>query len=88
MPSTLVNTFLPSSSVPHTASPQPQAKSPSSYTLPFIDLDKGHREAVSALVQARHEREEYGEERREGVRKRVKEMSDCCDKADEGPPKA
>ncbi|KDR81042.1 hypothetical protein GALMADRAFT_241665 [Galerina marginata CBS 339.88] len=49
--------------------------SSSSFSIPFIDLDRGHREAVSALVQARTERQELGAERREGVRKRVQEMT-------------
>jgi len=39
-----------------------------------MDFNKRHREAVSALIQARCEREEMGAERREGLRKRVKEM--------------
>ncbi|PPR00107.1 hypothetical protein CVT26_008871 [Gymnopilus dilepis] len=46
-----------------------------SFSVPFLDLDKNHREAVSALQQVRHERKEIGSERREGVRKRVREMT-------------
>ncbi|KAF8194633.1 hypothetical protein BJ912DRAFT_958945 [Pholiota molesta] len=46
--------------------------------LPLIDLSKGHREAVSALVQVRSERAEMGVERREGVRRRVREMHEAA----------
>jgi hypothetical protein len=40
-----------------------------------MDFDKRHRAAVTALVQVRCDREEMGAERREGLRKRVREMS-------------
>ena len=40
---------------------------------------------MSALVQARNEREEMGLERREGLRKRVKEMEMArCEAEDDG----
>ena len=39
----------------------------------FLDLDKTHR-AAAALSEARQEARDIGVERREGMRKRVKEM--------------
>ncbi|PPQ82880.1 hypothetical protein CVT25_009697 [Psilocybe cyanescens] len=84
MPFTIASTFMPTSffvSPTSSSSTSDHPKSPSSnvsstsFTLRFgIDLDKGHREAVSALVQARNERETMGAERREGVRQRVREI--------------
>ncbi|KAH9479154.1 hypothetical protein JR316_0007737 [Psilocybe cubensis] len=57
------------------ATTKPPSSNTNSFPLPFvIDLDKGHREAVSALVEARNERETLGAERREGVRQRVREI--------------
>ncbi|KIM39520.1 hypothetical protein M413DRAFT_447011 [Hebeloma cylindrosporum] len=51
------------------------SSSSTKFSFPFsLDFDKRHREAVSALVQARCDREEMGVERREGLKKRVKEM--------------
>ncbi|KAF8885061.1 hypothetical protein CPB84DRAFT_1964831 [Gymnopilus junonius] len=58
--------------------------SENSFRIPFIDLDKSHREAVSALQQVRSERNEIGPERREGVRKRVRVMS--TDPQAQSPP--
>ncbi|KAF8159202.1 hypothetical protein B0H34DRAFT_393877 [Crassisporium funariophilum] len=55
------------------ASPDPSSSRP--FVLPFaLDLDKSHRAAASALSQARRDARDMGVERREGVRKRVKEM--------------
>lgn len=53
----------------------PTSDSANSFNIPFVDLDKNHREAASALHQVRNERKEIGPERREGVRKRVREMT-------------
>lgn len=42
--------------------------------FPFsLDLDKTHR-AAAALSEARREAQDIGVERREGVRKRIKEV--------------
>ncbi|KAF8962391.1 hypothetical protein BDZ97DRAFT_1824852 [Flammula alnicola] len=64
------------SALSEASSPAGAPSSSSSFSLPFgLDLDKGHRAAVSALVQVRSEREEMGAERREGMKKRVREMT-------------
>ena len=69
-----------SASSPNTSSSSIHHSPPSTSSggfsfFPFnLDFNKRHREAVSALVQARNEREEMGVDRREGLRKRVKEM--------------
>ena len=47
---------------------------PSQSILP--DIYKNHREAVSALSQVRQETRQVGTERREGVRRRVREMAE------------
>jgi hypothetical protein len=47
----------------------------SSFSL-LPDINKNHRVAVSALVEARQERQEIGAERREGVQRRVREMNE------------
>jgi hypothetical protein len=47
------------------------------------DIYKNHREAASALSQVRQETRQVGVERREGVRRRVKEMAEHTD-AEEG----
>jgi len=41
----------------------------------FPDFDKTHRAAAVALSEVRKEARDIGIERREGVRKRVKEMA-------------
>ncbi len=47
----------------------------SSFSL-LPDINKNHRVAVSALVEARQERQDIGAERRESVRRRVREMNE------------
>ena len=47
---------------------------PSQSILP--DIHRNHREAVSALSQVRQETRQVGAERREGVRRRVREMAE------------
>jgi hypothetical protein len=41
----------------------------------LLDYNKRHRAAATALSEARQEARDMGVERREGVRKRVKEMA-------------
>ena len=65
LPYTLASLF-----VPHLSSPYPITSSHS--FLP--DIYRNHREAVSALSQVRQETRQVGVERRDGVRRRVKEM--------------
>jgi hypothetical protein len=74
-----------SAPIPPGAAPTPAAATPAGgLKLPLIDLSKGHREAVSALVQVRSERAEMGVERREGVRRRVKAMNEAAAEARDG----
>lgn len=66
--------------IPPGGEPTPTAATPAGgLKMPLVDLNKGHREAVSALVQVRSEREAMGVERREGVRRRVKEMNEAAE---------
>jgi len=67
LPYTLASLF-----VPHL--PSPNHISSSHSILP--DIYRNHREAVSALSQVRQETRQVGVERREGVRRRVKEMAE------------
>ena len=72
-----------SSSPTHHPTTPPSSSSSGGFSFPFtMDFDKRHREAVSALVQARCDREEMGVERREGLKKRVKEMEMARGSAD------
>jgi len=74
-PSCSYSTNTPSLPSHYPTTPPPSSSSSGGFSFPFtMDFDKRHREAVSALVQARCDREEMGVERREGLRKRVKEM--------------
>lgn len=66
----------PSSSAESSASESTDtAQPPNSFSYAFFDLDRGHRKAASALSQARADREEYGPERRDNMKKRVKDMA-------------
>ena len=72
-----------SSSPTHHPTTPLSSSSSGGFSFPFtMDFDKRHREAVSALVQARCDREEMGVERREGLKKRVKEMEMARGSAD------
>jgi hypothetical protein len=72
----------PSVSSPSSKIPSEQSVSPPSAPFSssifsfFLDFNKNHRAAVTALSEARKEARDTGVERREGMRKRVKEMVD------------
>jgi len=67
----------PSSKIPsEQSSSPPSAPSSSSIFSFFLDFNRNHRAAVTALSEARKEARDMGVERREGMRKRVKEMVD------------
>jgi hypothetical protein len=69
-PITLFSIIFPTSTLPSLSAPS----SSSIFTI-FPDFNKTHRSAAIALSEARQEARDVGIERREGVRKRVKEMA-------------
>jgi hypothetical protein len=71
-PTTLVSIIFPI----HQSDSPLSASSSSSSSFPFFpDFNKTHRAAAIALSEARQEARDVGIERREGVRKRVEEMT-------------
>ncbi|PPR05235.1 hypothetical protein CVT24_010341 [Panaeolus cyanescens] len=81
-----------SSSPPSTsASASSPTNSPSTSSITIFptltltpSLDKSHREAAKALSQARSESREMGAERRDGIRKRVRDMNTPIEEAEAG----
>lgn len=83
LPGTLATVFLPTSVVnpeffadlrEKKARDDPPGTAPP-FNIPFMDLDHGHRAAVSALIQAREECKETGAERRDQIKLRVAQMA-------------
>ncbi|KAF5316351.1 hypothetical protein D9619_006850 [Psilocybe cf. subviscida] len=93
LPGTLATVFLPTSLVSpelfaesreKKAHDGPPGTTPP-FNIPFMDLDHGHRAAVSALIQAREECKETGAERRDQIKLRVAQMSANRDGAPGSP---
>lgn len=93
LPGTLATVFLPTSLInpelladsreKKTVDGPPGTAPP--FNIPFVDLDRGHRAAVSALIRAREECKETGAERRDQIKVRVAQLAASRDAASDAP---